>query len=111
MPNDSKLTGKDFGFLILYPENLEINDDLLEKLMPSDNTEGVTISKDDWLNHQPEGDEFTYSWKVPGIKMMFNDEMTYDKAKEIAEQVVTKLKDYSGLKIELVLIDKTRLKF
>ncbi len=36
--------------------------------------------------------------------------MAYDKVKALADELVTKLKDHSGMDIQLVTIDKSKLK-
>jgi hypothetical protein len=37
--------------------------------------------------YQVDKDEFSYSWEMPGIQMTFNPEITYLKAKQIADEV------------------------
>ena len=109
MLDRTNLTGRDFEFLIIHPDELEINGDIFDKLMTPDNISWTKISKDNWYYYVVGQDEFTYSWEPPGIQMTFNDDIIYDKAKDIAEQVVTKLKNFSGLDIDLVFIDKQQL--
>jgi len=110
MFNKSAFTEKEHAFLILYPEDLDITDDLLDKLIPPDGKEYMRYSKEEWLHYQPAGHEDTYSFQLPGIKLIFTSELDYDKIKDLADELVTKLKDhYSEMKIELVTIDKHRL--
>ena len=103
------LTEKGTAFLVLYPDSLEINNDVLDKLALHDNKSSVYVSKDDWLHYQPDGDDQTYSWKVPGIKLIFGPDVNFDKAKELADEFVVRLKEQSGHDIQLVYVDKTKL--
>ena len=109
MFNKSAFTEKEHAFLILYPEDLDITDDLLDKLIPPGGKEFIRYSKDEWLHYQPAGHEDTYSFQLPGIKLIFTGDLIYDKIKDMADELVSKLKDHTGMKIELVTIDKHRL--
>jgi hypothetical protein len=62
------------------------------------------------LVYQPAGEEDAYSWQIPGIRLFFKNQTDFDKAKNIADQIVAELNDKTHLKLDLVLIDKTRLK-
>lgn len=109
MSNNHILTEKGTAFLVLYPDSLEINNDLLDKLVLPDNKQQVVILTGDWLHYRPEADDHTYSWKMPGIKLIFGDDLSFDEAKVIANEFVARLKEHSGLDIQLVLIDQTKL--
>ena len=104
MGDTSNLTGKDFEFLITHPDDFEISSDLFDKLMTPDTIEWTKVIKNNWTYYKVGQDEFSYSWEPPGIQMTFNEEIEYDKAKKIADQVVTKLKKQSGLNIGLEFI-------
>jgi hypothetical protein len=41
--------------------------------------------------------------------MTFNKEISYDKAKLIADEVVTKLSKFTGQEIELIFIPKDKI--
>src|SRR6185295_1812848 len=109
MYNKSIFTEKEHAFLLLYPEGLDITDDLLDKLIPTEGKECMRYSKDEWLHYQPAGDEDTYSFQLPGIKLIFTGDLIYDKIKDLADELVAKLKEHTGANIELVSIDKHRL--
>ena len=110
MINKSAFTEKENAFLVLYPDNLDIPDDVLDKLIPSENKEWMRTSTDKWLHYQPTGDEYCYSFELPGIKLIISGELPYEKVKTLADEFVKNLQHhYSGMKIELVTIDKTRL--
>ena len=79
MLNDSIFTEKENAFLILYPEDLDITDDLLDTLIPSENKQWMRTTKDAWLHYQPNPDEDLYSWELPGIKLIISGEIAYDK--------------------------------
>ena len=105
----SNLTEKDIGFFILSPADSEIADELLQGLTAVGHNESIHIFKSDWLVYEPAVEEDAYSWQIPGIKLYFKDETDFDKAKSIADQILAELKDKTQLKLELVMIDKTRL--
>ena len=109
MLNKSIFTEQENAFLILYPEDLDITDDLLDKLIPPENKQWMRTTKDPWLHYQPRIDEDLYSWELPGIKLIISGDLAYDKVKALADELVTKLKDHSGRDIQLVTIDKNGL--
>ena len=109
MLNKSIFTEKENAFLILYPEDLAITDDLLDKLISPENKQWMRTTQDPWLHYQPHIDEDLYSWELPGIKLIISGELAYDKVKALADELVTKLKDHSGRDIQLVTIDKNGL--
>lgn len=106
MLNKSTFTEKENAFLILYPDDLDITDDLLDELITPGNKQWMRFTKDAWLHYQPHTDEDIYSWELPGIKLIISGETDYDKVKALADELVTKLKDRSGRDIQLVTIDK-----
>jgi len=110
MLNSSNLTEKDIGFFILSPAGSEIPDEMLENLNATGKDESLHIFKSDWLVYQPADEEDAYSWQIPGIKLFFKNQTDFDTAKNIADQIVIELKDKTQLKLDLVIIDKTRLK-
>lgn len=99
------LTGKDFEFLITHPDEFEILDKDFEGLMTPDDMPWSKILKNNWTYYTVGADEYYFSMEPPGIQMVFNHEMPYNKAKNIGDQIVEKLKRYSGLEIELILIN------
>jgi hypothetical protein len=109
MLNKSIFTEKENAFLILYPEDVDITDDLLDKLIPTENKQWMRTTKDPWLHYQPHIDEDLYSWELPGIKLIISGDLAYDKVKALADELVTKLKDHCGRDIQLVTIDKNGL--
>ncbi|GAB2653905.1 hypothetical protein GCM10027036_04050 [Flavihumibacter cheonanensis] len=66
------------------------------------------IERDGWSYFQTEGDEFSYSWEPPGIQMTFNKECSFQKAKQIADEVVQNLVK-AGFNVELLVINNTQI--
>ena len=90
-PKDNfSLFGKDFEFLIRGDINL--SNDNYERVMTPNSISCKKILKEDGPFYQVGEDEFSYSWEMPGIQMTFNAEITYEKAKMIAEEVMENLK-------------------
>ena len=105
----SNLTEKDIGFFILSNADSEISDDLLQNLNAGKD-ESIHIFKSDWLVYEPSGEEEGICYQIPGIKLYFKNETDHDKAKNIADQIMAELKEKTQLKLDLVVIDKARLK-
>lgn len=104
----SKITGNDFEFL-LTPSDLEIEENNFDNLMTPDSISWTKISKDGWNYYQVGEDEFYYSWELPGIQMCFNNEITYSKAKQIADEVAVKLTLHCSKKVEVQCISKNKV--
>jgi hypothetical protein len=105
----SNLTEKDIGFFILSPADSQLPDDLLQNLNATGEDDSIHIFKSDWLVYEPSGEEEGICWQIPGIKLYFKDEPDFDKAKRIADQILTELNDKTQLSLQLVYIDKFRL--
>jgi len=96
-------TGKDFEFLIT-PGDLEIKPEDFDNLMTPDSISWEKTSKNDRTCYQVGKDEFCYSQQTGGIKMTFNPEIKFEKARKIVEEVEVKLKTYTGREIEVLLV-------
>jgi hypothetical protein len=99
-------TGKDFEFLITG--DIEIPKDTYDSIMTPNSIEWIKIDKNNWTYYQVGQDEYNYSWEMPGIQMTFNESISYQKAKKIADEVVENIKA-TGQKAELVVLDKTKV--
>ena len=95
----SEMTGKDFEVLIT-PSDLEIKAEDFDHIMTPESMGWTKTVRDNCSNYHVDKDEFSYSWEMPGIQMTFNSEMAYHKAKQIVDEIVKKLSDYSGKKVE-----------
>jgi hypothetical protein len=83
----SNFTEKDIGFFILIPANSEITDELLQDLTTAKD-ESIHIFISDWLVYEPPGEEDSYCWQIPGIKLYFKNELDFDKVKSIADKIL-----------------------
>ncbi len=99
-------TGKDFEFLIRG--DIEISSEDFDEVMTPNTYEWRKIERDGWLYFQVCNDEFSYSFEPPGIQMSFNQEITYVKAKAIADEVVLNIEG-KGFKPELVVLSSKRV--
>jgi len=52
-----------------------------------------------------EHDEFRYSWQKPGIQMTFDDAISFQKAKKIADEVIENCKNT----VEDVIRDRIKI--
>lgn len=99
----SSRTGKDFEFLITG--EIEIPAIEYDRIMTPNSFEWVKIYKDDWPYYQVGRDEFSYSWEIPGIQMTFNEGMSFEKAKKIADEVVENIRSL-GVAVQLHILDR-----
>ena len=104
----SEMTGKDFEFL-LTPSDIEISNEDFDRIMTPESMRWVKIEKNNWLYYQVDEDEFTYSFEPPGIQMIFNSEISYEKAKKIADEVAKKLTVYAGVEVIVNLISTDKI--
>lgn len=102
----SQWTGKDFEFLITG--DIEISSKDYDKIMTPNSFGWAKVIRDDWTYYQVGEDEFTYSWEIPGIQMTFNDFITYQKAKQIADEVIENIKA-TEQKAKLIIVDSTKI--
>jgi hypothetical protein len=66
------------------------------------------ILKNGWEYYQVGQDEFSYSFEEPGIQITFNKEISFSKAKIIADEVITNINE-TGQKAELLVLDKKQV--
>ena len=99
----TELTGKDFEFLIT-PGYFEIKPEDFDALMTPDYTSWKKALKKDRTWYQVGKDEFSYSHEPRGIRMSFNRAMRFEKARKIVEEVEVKLKAYTGIEIEVLVV-------
>jgi len=96
-------TGKDFEFLIT-PGDIKIKPEDFDNLMTPDSIAWTKVIKNEQTFYQVGIDEFSYSQGTPGIQMIFNAEMPFEKARQIAEEVSNKLIKYTGQEIEVLFV-------
>ncbi len=102
----SEWTGKDFEFLITGVIDIPAGD--YDQIMTPNSLEWIKIVKDEWPYYRVGSDEFSYSWEMPGIQMTFNEQVPFEKAKKIADEVIENIRGL-GQSAELMTIDKTKL--
>ena len=98
----SHWTGKNFEFLITG--NIDITPADFDHLMTPNTFKWTKVVRDDWYYYQVGEDEFTYSWEMPGIQMTFNKEISFIKAKQIADEVIDNI-IATGQEAELVVLN------
>ena len=97
----SEWTGKDFEFLITG--NIEVSD--FDNIMTPNTFPWTKKIKENWNFYQVGQDEFSYSIEPPGIQMTFNKEMSFNKAKRIADEVVNNI-IATGQEAELIILNR-----
>ena len=102
----SHWTGKDFEFLITGV--VDIPKDNYDRIMTPNTFQWKKVNRDDWYYYQVGEDEFTYSWEMPGIQMTFNKEISFGKAKQIADEVISNIKS-TGQDAELVILNNSKI--
>ena len=102
----SAWTGADFEFLL--SGDLDISKEDYDKIMTPKSFEWNKIIKDDWPYYQIGQDEFSYSWEEPGIQMTFNNEITFEKAKRIADEIIQNI-ETTGQDVELIILNKENI--
>ena len=105
-PDRSKWTGKNFEFLITG--DLEIMAENHDEIMTPNSFEWTKIEKDNWPYYKVGQDEFSYSWEPPGIQMAFNDDITFQKAKNIADEIIENIQK-TGQFAELVILESGKI--
>ncbi|MDF7819304.1 hypothetical protein P1X15_16930 [Runella sp. MFBS21] len=98
-------TGQDFEFLIVGEINVFSD---FDQLMTPNSLEWTKTHKNGWDYYQVGQDEFSYSFEEPGIQMTFNEEISFDKAKKIGDEVILNIHS-TGQKAELFILDKRKV--
>jgi hypothetical protein len=99
------LKGKDFEFLI--KGDIDVFD-YWDDIMTPNSFEYSEFVRNKWPYYKVGNDEFSYSVEPPGIQMTFNDEITFSKAKAIADEIIFNI-NQAGQNAELIIIDKNRI--
>ncbi|ASU32274.1 hypothetical protein [Mucilaginibacter xinganensis] len=94
-------TGDNFEFLI--KGDIDIPNEKFDKIMVPISLICRKVEKDNWIYYQIGNDEFSYSFEPPGIQMTFNKEITFNKAKQIADEVLNNIRS-TGQEAELVIL-------
>ncbi|MBS1531365.1 MAG: hypothetical protein JSU01_13750 [Bacteroidetes bacterium] len=102
----SKWLGRDFEFLIAG--EIEISPEDFDDMMTPNSFHCIKTERDGWIYYQVGEDDFNYSFEPPGIQMVFNDSITFGKAKAIVDEIILNI-IASGQIPELIVIDKSKL--
>jgi hypothetical protein len=86
----SQWTGKDFEFLITGDVDISSAD--FDQIMTPNTFQWKKVNRNDWYYYLVGEDEFTYSLEMPGIQMTFNKEISFEKAKQITDEVINNIK-------------------
>jgi len=111
-PNDerpvdrSNWTGANFEFLITGVD--EIPTEGYQEIMSPNSFSWSVISKNDWEYYKVGDDEYSFSVEIPGIQLTFNNEVKFPKAKKIADEIVTNLKEV-GKNPKLLILDADKI--
>ena len=102
----SNWTGENFEFLITG--NVEVTASEYDELMTPNSFSWEKTVKNDWTYYKVGQDEFSYSWEMPGIQFTFNKEVKFEKAKQIADEIMENLHS-NGQMAELVILEKNKV--
>lgn len=94
---------------LITPPDLEVSSDQFDHLMTPDSEPWTKGLKNNWPYYQIGEANLTYSWEPPGIQMAFSGNITRQKAKKIAEEVVAKLRIYTDLDLQLITIPENQI--
>lgn len=106
LPDRSNWTGKDFEFLITG--ELELSAENHDQIMTPNSLAWTKIERDNWPYYRVGQDEFHYSWEPPGIQMVFSDDITFKKAKTIADEIIENLR-LAGQMAELQILESGKI--
>ncbi len=99
-------TGENFEFLITGVD--EIPNDEFDRIMTPNSFECKKVIKNEWPFYVVGEDEFSFSYEIPGIQFTFNNEVKYEKAKKIADEIIENINSM-GQKAELVILEKSKV--
>lgn len=99
----SAWNGSQFEFLIVG--DIDIPTAEFDEIMTPNTFNWEKLIKEDWHFYHIDGDEYSYSFEMPGIQMTFNKEVSFPKAKKIADEVIENIIK-TGQEADLVIVDK-----
>lgn len=83
--------------------------DMLDKIIAEAHNITARYSRQPWIVYSPTDDEYSYYVELPGIKLIISNTNNYNEVKKFADAVVKKMLSV-GTNVELVTVDKSRLK-
>ncbi|HVW13548.1 MAG TPA: hypothetical protein VHB54_07005 [Mucilaginibacter sp.] len=102
----SKWLGKDFELLIAG--EIDIPSENFDSIMTPNSFDWIKTERNNWIYYQVGDDNFNYSFEPPGIQMVFNDEISFAKAKAIVDEIIQNI-IATGQTPELIIIEKNKL--
>ncbi|MBF4986009.1 hypothetical protein FNJ87_17305 [Nonlabens mediterrranea] len=99
-------TGENFEFLITG--EIEILEEDYDRIMTPNSYEWKKVIKDEWPFYVVGEDEFSFSWEMPGIQFTFNQEVKYEKAKKIADEIIENINSI-GQKAKLLTLESNKI--
>jgi hypothetical protein len=102
----SSWTGKDFEFLITGDINIPA--DNYDQIMTPNTFVWSKANRNNSTYYQVGADEFSYSWEEPRIQMTFNKDIPFEKAKQVAEEVIGNIKA-AGQEAELIVLNSSQV--
>jgi hypothetical protein len=99
-------TGENFEFLITGVD--EIPNEEYDRIMTPNSFKWKKVIKNEWPFYEVGKDEFSFSWEIPGIQFTFNKEVKYEKAKNIADEIIENLKEI-GQNAELLILESNKV--
>jgi len=101
----STATGKDFEILI--QGDIDVYADW-DNVMTPKSMKWEKLEKNNWTYYMVGDDEYCYSIESPGIQMTFNQEVSYSKAKQIADEIIENIKE-TGQEANLVVLNTSNI--
>jgi hypothetical protein len=104
------MTASHFAFMF-DPASVSAEDlEEVSSIMTEDEKSVLKISAEEYIIYTPEGDEYRYYTKMPGIKLYPEPAISIEKAKEIADRLADLVSAKKGVKVNIILIDNEKLK-
>ena len=104
----SKWTGNDFDLLITG--NIQLPEDEYDKIMTPNSFPWNKVTLAKWAMYNVEQDSFCFSKDIHGIQMSFNETISYQKARRIADEIIENIKA-TGQKADLLVLGKPKIYF
>jgi hypothetical protein len=95
-------------FEFLITGDIELTSEQSETLMLPFSFQVQQVERNGWIYFHSTGDEFSYSWEPQGIQMTFNKECTFQKAKQIADEILQNLRE-AGFDADILLIENSQI--
>ena len=105
---EKKAHSRENGFEFLITGEINIPAEDYDQIMTPNTFTCNKVNKDDWTYYQVGEDQFSYSVEEPGIQMTFNREMSFNKAKKIADEIIGNIKA-TGQEAQLIVLDTTKV--